>query len=89
MQNSRAILLSMDQTDLGGIVVLMITVRVAGGERCCRHFQWLKSQRWHYRLRLKGNLIFDPGFDDETTAGKVVRDAAERLPAKCTLIWIR
>jgi len=35
-------------------------------------FRWLQSHGWQYRLRLKGNLLADPGFGDETTAGALL-----------------
>ncbi|NOU22164.1 MAG: transposase [Methyloglobulus sp.] len=41
-------------------------------------FQWLKNQGWHYRLRLKSNLVVDPGFGDETTTGEVAQGVMER-----------
>lgn len=122
-QNGQIILLSMDQTDLGDRMgVLMITVRV--GDRSLPLawlaeegaanigfakqkilldgvlpwlpdgakvmlladrfypsiglFQWLNAQAWHYRLRLKGNLLADPGVGDETTTGELARDVTER-----------
>jgi len=122
-QQGRVILLSMDQTDLGDrMAILMITVRV--GDRSLPLvwlaqkgaanigfskqkmlldqvlawmpsgaqvmlladrfypslglFQWLSHQGWQYRLRLKGNLVVDPGVGDETTTGQLARDVAER-----------
>jgi len=122
-KNGQMILLSMDQTDLGDrMAVLMITVRV--GDRslplawlaeegaanigfakqkvlldCVLKwipdgakvmlladrfypsislFQWLNAQTWHYRLRLKGNLLADLGVGDETTTGELARDVTER-----------
>jgi hypothetical protein len=122
-KNGQVILLSMDQTDLGDrMAVLMITVRV--GDRslplawlaeegaanigfarqkmlldCVLRwlpdgakamlladrfypstslFQWLNAQAWHYRLRLKGNLLADPGVGDETTTGELAKDVTER-----------
>jgi hypothetical protein len=44
-------------------------------------FAWLEGHGWGYRLRLKGNLLADPGHGDETTAGELARDAAERYLA--------
>jgi len=41
-------------------------------------FQWLKNQGWHYRLRLKNNLVVAPGFGDETTAGELAQGVTER-----------
>lgn len=39
---------------------------------------WLAAQHWHYRLRLKGNLLADPGYDDEVTTGELARGVKER-----------
>ena len=41
-------------------------------------FQWLNAQSWHYRLRLKGNLLADLGVGEETTTGELARDVTER-----------
>ena len=41
-------------------------------------FDWLHARRWGYRLRLKGNLLADPGHSDETTTGELARGVAER-----------
>ena len=41
-------------------------------------FEWLKVHAWYYRLRLKGNLLADPGVSDETTTGALARDVTER-----------
>jgi len=123
MQSSQIILLSMDQTDLGDrMAILMITVRV--GDRSlpltwiaeegtanigfakqkilldrivawlpsdakvmlsadrfypsANLFHWLQSHNWHYRLRLKGNLLVDPGFGDKTTTGELALNVTER-----------
>ena len=40
-------------------------------------FAWLGSHGWAYRLRLKGNLLADPGHGDETT----LTEARGRLTA--------
>ena len=122
-KNGQVILLSMDQTDLGDrMAVLMITVRVgdrslpllwqaeAGAanigfatqqallERVLNWlpdgapvmlladrfyasvglFDWLTAQGWQYRLRLKGNLLVDPGVGDETTTGELAQNVTER-----------
>ncbi len=122
-KNGQVILLSMDQTDLGDrMAVLMLTVRVgdrslpvlwqaeAGAanigfstqqallERVLSWlpddapvmlladrfypsvglFDWLTAQAWQYRLRLKGNLLVDPGVGDETTTGELARNVTER-----------
>ena len=123
MQNGQVILLSMDQTDLGDrMAILMITVRV--GDRSlpltwlaeegsanigfakqkilldrvlawiptgakvmlladrfypsASLFHWLNTHNWHYRLRLKGNLLVDPGFGDKTTTGELALGVTER-----------
>ena len=121
-QQDQVILLSMDQTDLGDrLAVLMITVRMgdrslplawlaeAGAANigfskqkilldCVLAwipdgakvllladrfypsiglFEWLKVHAWYYRLRLKGNLLADPGVSDETTTGALARDVTE------------
>lgn len=34
---------------------------------------WLKKNRWHYRLRLKGNLTVDIGNAEVTTTGELLR----------------
>ncbi len=45
-------------------------------------FGWLHTHGWHYRLRLKGNLLADPGYGDETTTKALARGVTERyLPA--------
>jgi hypothetical protein len=122
-RNGQTILLSLDQTDLGDrMAVLMLTVRI--GDRSLplawlaeagaanigfaqqkillakvmewipadaavmlladrfypsvELFQWLKTQGWHYRLRLKGNLRVDTGVDDETTTGQLAQEGTER-----------
>lgn len=41
-------------------------------------FAWLGGHGWGYRLRLKGNLLADPGHGDETTTGELARGAVER-----------
>lgn len=41
-------------------------------------FTWLKTHGWHYRLRLKGNLIVDTGEGDETTAGALAQGVTGR-----------
>lgn len=118
MRNGQTILLSMDQTDLGDrMAILMLTVRVGGralpliwtAEEGSANigfakqkqlleqvlewipagakvmlladrfypsaglFRWLEGRDdWQYRLRLKGNLLADPGFGDETTTGELL-----------------
>lgn len=121
-QNGQTILLSLDQTDLGDrMAVLMLTVRL--GDRSLpllwiaeagtanmgfakqkalldkvqewipngaavmlladrfypsvELFQWLKIRNWHYRLRLKGNLLVDTGVGDETTTGQLAQAVTE------------
>jgi hypothetical protein len=35
-------------------------------------FHWLQEHHWSYRLRLKGNLLADPGFGDEKLTGELL-----------------
>ena len=42
-------------------------------------FEWLQHHQWSYRLRLKGNLLADPGFGCETTTGKWAQGVTLRL----------
>ena len=42
-------------------------------------YAWLGGHGWGYRLRLKGNLLADPGHGDETTTGGL----AHQLSAPC------
>ena len=44
-------------------------------------FAWPGGHGWGYRLRLKGNLLADPGHGDETTTGGLARGVAERYLA--------
>ena len=41
-------------------------------------FDWLHTHGWHYRLRLKGNLLADPGYGDEVTTGELAQGVKER-----------
>jgi hypothetical protein len=41
-------------------------------------FTWLHAHHWQYRLRLKGNLLADPGFGDEVTTGELAQGGKER-----------
>jgi hypothetical protein len=41
-------------------------------------FDWLHARGWGYRLRLKGNLLADPGHGDEVTTGELAQGVAER-----------
>lgn len=41
-------------------------------------FRWLQAQSWSYRLRLKGNILADPGFGDEVTTGDLAQGVTER-----------
>lgn len=41
-------------------------------------FHWLQSCGWGYRLRLKGNLLVDPGYGDEVTTGELAAGVKER-----------
>lgn len=117
MEHGQTILLSMDQTDLGDrMAILMLTVRVGGralpliwtAETGAANigfakqkqlleqvltwipagakvmlltdrfypsvdlFNWLDDHTWQYRLRLKGNLLVDPGVGDETTTSQLL-----------------
>ncbi len=40
-------------------------------------FEWLDHHGWHYRLRLKGNLLVDRGYGDETTTGELAQGVTE------------
>ncbi|MBK8538019.1 MAG: hypothetical protein IPL59_24700 [Candidatus Competibacteraceae bacterium] len=42
---------------------------------CCG---WLEAQGWGYRLRLKGNLLADPGHGAEVTTGELAQGVTER-----------
>jgi hypothetical protein len=122
-RNGQTVRLSMDQTDLGDrMAVLMVSVRV--GDRALplawiaetgaanlgfekqrtvlervlawlpegadvvlladrfypsvELFEWLHAHGWRYRLRLKGNLLADPGQSDEVTTGDWAQDVKER-----------
>ncbi len=122
-RNGQIVLLSMDQTDPGDrMAVLMVSLRVGDrslplawiaeegaanigfeGRRIVLErvrgwlpvgaavmlsadrfypsaalFEWLHTHGWHYRLRLKGNLLADPGYGDETTTGELARGVTER-----------
>ena len=115
--HGQTILLSLDQTDLGDrMAILMLTVCVGGrslpltwtvetgsanlgfvkqkllleqvlawlpaGAKVmlladrfypsAELFDWLKAHGWAYRLRLKGNLLVDPGFGDETSTAELL-----------------
>jgi hypothetical protein len=48
-------------------------------------FEWLHARGWHYRLRLKSNLLADPGEGDETTTGDLARGVKERYLPKVRL----
>ncbi|MDD5578812.1 MAG: transposase [Methylobacter sp.] len=132
-QNGPVILLSLDQTDLGDrIAVLMLTVRsgdcslplvwlaeagaatigfaqqnmlldkvlewIPNGAAVMlladrfypsvALFQCLKTQNWHTRLRLKGNLLVDTGAGDETTTGQLAQDSTERYWPKIRLFGV-
>lgn len=122
-RNRQTVLLSLDQTDLGDrMAVLMVSVRVGDralplawlaemgsanigfeGQRQVLDrvrrwlpvgapvllaadrfypsvdlFDWLHTHGWSYRLRLKGNLLADPGDDDELTTGELAQGVDER-----------
>lgn len=44
----------------------------------CALFEWLQEHGWHYRLRLKGNVLADPGYGDEVTTGALAQGVTER-----------
>jgi hypothetical protein len=49
-------------------------------------FAWLHAQpKWHYRLRLKGNLSVDPGVGDIVTTGELAAGQTERYLPKVGL----
>ncbi len=120
--NGQPVLLSMDQTDLGDrMAVLMVSVRVgdralplawiaeagaanigfAGQRKVLEQvlawlptsaevllsadrfypsvelFDWLHAHGWGYRLRVKGNLLADPGYGDEVTTGELAQGVKE------------
>ena len=122
-RNHQTVLLSLDQTDLGDrMAILMVSVRV--GDRAlplawraeegaanigfegqkpileqvlawlpagvrvllsadrfypsAALFTWLVAQGWSYRLRLKGNVLADPGYGDEITTGALAQGVTER-----------
>jgi hypothetical protein len=122
-RNGQTVLLSMDQTDLGDrMAVLMVALRVGdralplawrveegpanigiAGQRAVLEqvrawlpegaevllsadrfypsaglFEWLSTHGWHYRLRLKGNLVVDVGQGEETTTGALAQGVKER-----------
>lgn len=122
-RHGQTVLLSMDQTDRGDrMVVLMVNVRVgdrslplawvveagAGSigfegqqpvlERVlawlpegapallsadrfypsAELFAWLHAHHWHYRLRLKGDVLADPGAGDKVTTAALAQGVNER-----------
>lgn len=122
-RNGQTVLLSLDQTDLGErMAVLMVSVRVGDralpltwlveegpanigftGQRTVLDrvrgwlpegaevmllagrfyssmalYEWLHVHGWHYRLRLKVNLLADPGYGEETTTGDLARGVTEQ-----------
>lgn len=55
-------------------------------------FAWLEAQGWGYRLRLKGNLLVDPGQGDEVSTGELARVGARcegTLPARGAAVRAR
>lgn len=121
-RNGQTVLLSLDQTDLGDrMAVLMVALRVGDralplawlaeegpanigfeGQRkllgqvlawlpeaaevllsadrfypSVALFDWLCAHGWRYRLRLKGNLLADPGHGDEVTTGELAQGVKE------------
>lgn len=128
--SGQVVLLSMDQTDLGDrMAVLMVNVGI--GERslplawCAEAgaanigfasqrrlldrvltwlpegasvmlladrfypsvdlFDWLQTQGWHYRLRLKATLLVDTGDTEVTTTGALAQGVRERYLPKVHL----
>jgi len=122
-RNRQTVLLSMDQTELGDrMALLVVSVRVGDralplawraeegpanigfeGQQAVLEqvlawlpegasvvlsadrfypsaalFAWLDAHGWGYRLRLKGNVLADPGYGEETTTGALADGAAER-----------
>jgi hypothetical protein len=122
-KRGQTILLSMDQTDLGNrMALLMISLRVGdralplawlaetraanigfdGQKRLLEQvliwipagvpvllsadrfypsidlFEWLRRQNWQYRIRLKSNILADPGYSDEAPLGQWEQDVTER-----------
>jgi hypothetical protein len=122
-RHGQTVLLSMDQTDLGDrMAVLMVSLRVGDralplawlaeegaanigfeGQRKVLEqvlawlpqgvgvllsadrfypsaglFAWLNAHGWGYRLRVKGNLLADPGYGEETTTGALAQGVKER-----------
>lgn len=41
-------------------------------------FAWLHAHAWRYRLRLKGNLLVDTGYGEDTTTGALAQGVRER-----------
>jgi hypothetical protein len=122
-KHGQILLLSLDQTDLGNrMALLMISLRVgdralplawqaetgaanigfSGQKRLLEQvqswlpagakvllsadrfypsvdlFEWLHSQGWQYRLRLKSTILADPGYGDEAPLGQWAQGVAER-----------
>lgn len=122
-KHGQTLLLSLDQTDLGErMALLMVSLRVGGralplawlaeagaanigfaGQKQLLErvlawlpagakvllsadrfypsgdlFEWVQAQQWHYRLRLKGNVLADPGYGDEVTTGELAQGVTER-----------
>ena len=122
-RNGQVVVLSLDQTDLGNrMAVLMVSVRVGdrslplvwraetgaaniglSGQRevleqvrswlpagakvllladrfypSVELFTWLQARGWGYRLRLKGHLLADIGYGDDTTTGDLAAGFTER-----------
>lgn len=129
-KNGQTILLSLDQTDLGNRMALLMVGLCIGGralplawlaeagaanigfeaqkqllERVLTWipagakvllladrfypshglFEWLHARQWQYRLRLKGNVLADPGYGDEVTIGDLAQGVTERYLPKVRL----
>ena len=51
-----------------------------------RLFVWLQTHRWHYRLRLKGNLSVDVGCREINSTGQLDEGVSERYAANARLL---
>ena len=58
-----------------GVAVMLLADRFYPSNEL---FEWLHTYGWGYRLRLKGNLLADPGYGDETTTGELAQGVTER-----------
>lgn len=51
----------------------------------CDLFEWLHTHGWQYRLRLKGDVLADPGYGDEVPTGELAQGVTERYLPKVRL----